>query len=221
MTRLDQNDSCDSATEPAATLRIGDPVPNFRARSTAGPVEMKNFAGRWLVFLSHPADFTPVCTSEFIAFAKASGKFAEIGCDLMALSVDSLYAHFAWVRMIRDQFGVEVRFPIVEDPTLVIGRAFGMVAPGAHDAAAVRTVFVIDPDQVVRAMVCYPVEIGRSVDEILRLVTALQAADAKKALAPEGWQPGDPLYCQPEPTLDQVFAAKDASRWFLKEQGDD
>ena len=221
MTGFDQNDSCDSATATATTLRIGDPVPNFRARSTAGPVEMKDYAGRWLVFLSHPADFTPVCTSEFIAFAKSAEKFAAIDCDLMALSVDSLYSHFAWVRMIRDQFGVEVRFPIVEDPTLVIGQAFGMVAPGAHDAAAVRTVFVIDPHQVVRAMVSYPVEIGRSVDEILRLVTAMQAADKNKALAPEGWQPGNPLYCQPEPTLDQVFAAKDASRWFLKEQCDD
>ena len=180
---------------------------------------MKQFRGRWLVLFSHPADFTPVCTSEFIAFAKAEEWFAERDCALMALSVDSLYAHFAWVRTIKDRFGVEVRFPIVEDPTLVIGRAYGMVAENAHDASAVRTVFIIDPHGVIRAMSCYPVEIGRSVDEILRTLVALQAVDAANALAPEGWVPGEPLYAMPEPTLDKVFSAEDASSWFLKEGG--
>ncbi|AIT80217.1 peroxiredoxin [Novosphingobium pentaromativorans] len=199
-------------------LRIGDTVPNFTARTTAGPVAMKDFAGRWLVFFSHPADFTPVCTSEFVAFARAADRFAAMDCALMALSVDSLYAHFAWVRAIRDRYGEEVRFPIVEDPTLVIGRAYGMVAQDAHDAGAVRTVFVIDPAQVVRAMICYPVEIGRSVEEILRIVAALQAADREQALPPEGWMPGQPLLAQPEPTLDSVLAADDPMGWFLQER---
>ena len=180
---------------------------------------MKDFAGRWLVFFSHPADFTPVCTSEFVAFAQAAQRFDSLDCALMALSIDSLYAHFAWVRAIRDHYGVEVRFPIVEDPTLVIGRAYGMVSREAGDAGAVRTVFVIDPAQVVRAIVSYPVEIGRSVDEIVRIVTALQAADAGKGLPPEGWQPGDALFAHPEPTLDSVLAAENPVRWFLKEQG--
>lgn len=197
-------------------LRIGDSAPNFSARSTAGPVEMADFRGRWLVLFSHPADFTPICTSEFIAFARAAERFAERDCALMALSVDSLYAHFAWVRMIRDQFGVEVRFPIVEDPTLVIGRAYGMVADEANDASAARTVFVIDPEGVIRATSCYPVEIGRSVDEILRTLAALQAVDAEHALAPEGWAPGDPLVAAPEPTLESVFASTKPMDWFLK-----
>lgn len=200
-------------------LRIGDAAPSFRARSTTGPIEMKDFAGRWLVFFSHPADFTPVCTSEFVAFAQAAPRFDSLDCALMALSIDSLYAHFAWVRAIRDHYGVEVRFPIVEDPTLVIGRAYGMVSREAGDAGAVRTVFVIDPAQVVRAIVSYPVEIGRSVDEIVRIVTALQAADAGKGLPPEGWQPGDALFAHPEPTLDSVLSAENPVRWFLKEQG--
>lgn len=199
-------------------LRIGDKAPAFTARSTAGPVEMKGFAGRWLVFFSHPADFTPVCTSEFVAFARASQRFEALDCALMALSVDSLYSHFAWVRAIRDHYGVEVRYPIVEDPTLVIGRAYGMVANQAGDAGAVRTVFVIDPEQTVRAMISYPVEIGRNVEEILRVVAALQAADGGKGLPPEGWQPGDALFAHPEPSLDTVFAEDNAVRWFLREQ---
>ena len=202
------------------SLRIGDTAPNFQARSTAGPLSMSDYQGRWMVFFSHPADFTPVCTSEFVAFAKAAPKFEALNCQLVALSVDSLYSHFAWVRAIYDQFGVEVRFPIVEDPTLVIGRAYGMVAHDADDATAIRTVFVIDPAQVVRAMVSYPVEIGRSVNEVLRIVAALQVADEGQGLPPEGWNPGDVLYERPAPTLDRVFASKDASSWFLKEQND-
>ncbi len=198
-------------------LRIGDRVPAFTARSTQGTVAMKDFEGRWLAFFSHPADFTPVCTSEFVGFARAADRFAALGCDLMALSVDSLYAHFAWVRAIRDHYGITVGFPIIEDPTLVIGRAYGMVANEAHDAGAVRTAFIIDPDQIVRAIVTYPVEIGRSVEEILRIVAALQEADAGKGLPPEGWQPGDPLFAHPEPTLDSVLAAGDPVGWFLKE----
>ena len=200
-----------------ASLRIGDRAPNFHARSTTGPVEMAAYAGRWLVFFSHPADFTPVCTSEFVAFAKASESFEMLDCDLLALSVDSLYSHFAWVRAIRDRFDVEVRFPIVEDPTLIVGQAYGMVAPDAHDAGAVRSVFVIDPKQVVRAIVTYPVEIGRSIEEILRLVAALQAADAASGFPPEGWHPGQPLLQRPTPTLDSVFSADEPTRWFLDE----
>ena len=204
----------------APVLRIGDAVPDFEARSTAGPVRMHDYRGRWLVLFSHPADFTPVCTSEFVGFARAADRFAALDCALMALSVDSLYAHLAWVRAIRDHYGIEVRFPIVEDPTLVIGRAYGMVAENARDASTARAVFVIDPRGIIRAMSCYPVEIGRSVEEVLRTVAALQAADAGPGLAPEGWLPGAPLLELPEPTLDQVFAAANPVGWFLKEKRD-
>ncbi|MCJ2185039.1 peroxiredoxin [Novosphingobium sp. 1949] len=201
----------------SAALRIGDAAPAFTARSTQGPVSLRDYAGRWLVFFSHPADFTPVCTSEFVAFARAEAEFAARDCAILALSVDSLFSHFAWVRAIRDHYDVEVRFPIVEDPTMVIGRAYGMVAPDAPDAGAVRTVFVIDPAQTIRAIVAYPVEVGRSVAEIVRLVTALQVADAGKGLPPEGWQVGDALFEPPEPTLESVLDAADPAGWFLKE----
>lgn len=211
----------DETARPCQGLLIGDSAPGFRARSTTGPVAMSDFRGRWLVFFSHPADFTPVCTSEFVAFARASERFAQMNCALMGLSVDSLYSHFAWVRMIRDRFGVEVRFPIVEDPTLVIGKAYGMVGVQSLDANPVRTLFVIDPDQVIRATICYPVEVGRSVAEVERIVAALQAADAAKGLAPEGWQPGNALYESPRPGLDEVFSADDPTQWFLSESHDD
>ncbi len=200
-------------------LRIGDLAPDFEARSTVGPVRLSSFRGRWLVLFSHPADFTPVCTTEFVALAHEMATFEARNCALMAMSVDSLFSHFAWVRMIRDRFGVEVRFPIVEDPTLVIGRAYGMVSACDNDSAAVRTTFVIDPAGVIRAMTCYPANLGRSIPEILRILAGLQVVDAHGALAPANWQPADPLLEAPAHDLDEVFAASDATGWFLRDMG--
>jgi peroxiredoxin (alkyl hydroperoxide reductase subunit C) len=137
----------------------------------------------------------------------------------MALSVDSLFSHFAWLRMIRDRFGIEVRFPIVEDPTLVIGRAFGMVSAADNDSATVRTTFFIDPQGVIRAMNCYPANLGRSVPEMLRILDGLQAIDAQGALAPANWQPGEPMLAVPSHNLDEVYAAADNTGWFLRDSG--
>jgi peroxiredoxin (alkyl hydroperoxide reductase subunit C) len=205
-----------SSLPACAGLRIGDLAPDFEARSTTGPVRLAAYRGRWLVLFSHPADFTPVCTTEFVALAREAEAFAKRDCALMALSVDSLFAHFAWLRMIRDRFGVEVRFPIIEDPTLVIGRAFGMVGAQDHDSAAVRTTFFIDPRGVIRAMTCYPANLGRSIPEMLRILDGLQAVDARGALAPANWQPGDPLLDSPSHDLDAVFDAEEATAWFLR-----
>jgi peroxiredoxin (alkyl hydroperoxide reductase subunit C) len=204
---------------PCAGLRIGDFAPDFEARSTIGPVRLSSFRGRWLVLFSHPSDFTPVCTTEFVALAREAEAFAARDCALMALSVDSLYSHFAWLRMIRDRFGLEVRFPIIEDPTLVIGRAFGMVSAQDSDSATVRTTFFIDPRGVIRAMTCYPANLGRSTPEMLRILDGLQAIDAGGALAPANWQPGEPLLTPPTQSLDDVFAATDATGWFLRHEG--
>lgn len=209
-----------SRSAAAPCVHIGRKAPDFSARSTIGPVSSTDYRGRWLILFSHPGDFTPVCTSEFVALARAADRFEALGCSLMALSVDSLYAHLAWVRAIRDHFGVEVRFPIVEDPTLVIGRAYGMVASDAPDASAMRTTFFIDPEGTVRATTCYPVMIGRSVEEMLRTLAALQATDKAGGLAPEGWQPGDPLLREPDPTLGSVFSADNPVSWFMTENRD-
>lgn len=202
---------------PCAGLRIGDFAPDFEARSTIGPVRLSTYRGRWLVLFSHPADFTPVCTTEFVALAHEAPAFKARDCELMALSVDSLFSHFAWLRMIRDRFGIEVRFPIVEDPTLVIGRAFGMVSAQDSDSATVRTTFFIDPKGVIRAMTCYPANLGRSVPEMLRILDGLQGIDAHGALAPANWQKGDPLLAPPTHDLDEVFAAPDLTGWFLRD----
>lgn len=200
-----------------AGLRIGDMAPDFEARSTIGPIRLSDYRERWLILFSHPADFTPVCTTEFVELARRAEEFEARECALMALSVDSLFSHFAWLRIIRDRFDVEVRFPIVEDPTLVIGRAFGMVAPKDNDSATVRTTFFIDPTGIIRAMTCYPANMGRSIPEMVRMLDALQAIDAQDALAPANWHPGEPLLRSPTQDLDEVFAAKDSTDWFLRE----
>jgi len=198
-------------------LRIGDTPPDFEARSTTGPVKLSSYRGRWLILFSHPADFTPVCTTEFVELSKEAKAFEKRDCALMALSVDSLFSHFAWLRLIKERFDVEVRFPIVEDPTLVIGRAFGMVAPNDNDSATVRTTFFIDPHGVIRAMTCYPANVGRSIPEMLRTLDALQAIDAKGGLAPANWAKGSALLQAPTTDLDEVYSASDETSWFLRD----
>lgn len=206
---------------PAAlrALRINDAAPDFTARTTQGERRLSDYRGRWLILFSHPADFTPVCTSEFIALARQADAFADLNCDLMALSVDSLYSHLAWVKDIYSRFGVKVTFPIIEDPSMAIGHAFGMVDAGSSDSATVRATFVIDPRGVVRAISWYPMNIGRSVDELLRLVTALQAADREEASTPAGWSPGEPLLEPAATTLDQAIAdGEGGGAWYFRER---
>ncbi|MDP4002687.1 peroxiredoxin [Methylobacterium sp. NEAU K] len=196
---------------------IGDAAPNFRARTTMGARTLAAYRGRWLVFFSHPADFTPVCTSEFVAFARAHEAFQALDCDLLALSVDSLTSHLAWQHSIEQRFGVRVPFPIVEDPAMGIARAYGMLPAEATSSATVRTTFVIDPEGIVRALIAYPLTVGRSVAEILRLVKALQASDAADISTPEGWQPGEPVLANPPLTSDEVGAC--GADWYYRLEG--
>ena len=207
-----------SGTGPSvgAALRIGDPVPDFTARTTQGMVRLSSFRGRWLVFFSHPADFTPVCTSEFMAIAAAADRFAALDCSLLGHSIDSLFSHLAWIRAINDDLGVRVPFPIVEDPTLEIARAFGMVPADVNNAASVRAVYFIDPDGVLQAMMVYPVSVGRSVEEMLRTLAALQATWAGPLMTPAEWHPGDALLSPPEFTADAVLASDGATSWFYR-----
>lgn len=197
----------------SGALRIGDRAPDFEARSTHGPVKLSDYRGRWLIFFSHPADFTPVCTTEFVALARHRERFEAMDCALLGLSVDSLYAHLAWVRAIEDRFAVEISFPIVEDPSMTVGHAFGMIDEHAADSAAMRTSYFIDPKGIIRATTCYPHNVGRSVDEMIRLLAALQLTDEKSVLTPEGWQPGDDVLEIPP------LSAKEISReddWFCR-----
>lgn len=186
------------------SARIDDIAPDFEARSTQGMVRMSDFRGRWLVFFSHPADFTPVCTSEFLAFQNASQRFADLDADLLGLSVDSLYAHIAWVKDIEARFDTRISFPIIEDISMSVARLYGMIHDASATTAAVRSVFFIDPDGYVRAMIHYPMNVGRSVDEILRVLTALQEADRNLVATPEGWVPGNRTVLPPP--VDQAEA---------------
>lgn len=212
------NPASASSAPSGVSLRIGDKAPDFAARSTAGQVRLADFRRRWLILFSHPADFTPVCTTEFVALAKAEEEFTRRDCALMALSVDSLFSHFAWLRMIRDHLGVEVRFPIIEDPTMVIARAYGMIGTQDADSASVRSTFFIDPTGTIRAQTCYPANVGRSITELLRTLDALQAVD-KGNLAPADWKPGEELLSPPSVKLDDVYGAENATGWFLKGSG--
>lgn len=171
--------------------RLNEPAPQFEAKTTQGNVKLSDFKGKWVVLFSHPADFTPVCTTELIAFAKKKPEFEKLNTQLIGLSVDSVYSHLAWIRNMQEKFDVRIDYPLIADLDMKVARAYGMIHAGSSDTATVRCVFVIDPDQKVRAMVYYPMTNGRSVDEILRIVQALQT-NAKHAVAtPEGWKPGD------------------------------
>jgi peroxiredoxin (alkyl hydroperoxide reductase subunit C) len=184
--------------------RLNEPAPAFEADTTHGRRSLGDYKDRWLVLFSHPSDFTPVCTTEFIAFAKANAQFAEIGCDLLGLSIDSVFSHIAWARSIETDFGVEIPFPIIADLSMAVATAYGMIQPGASSTEAVRAVFIIDPKGILRAMLYYPMSAGRSIPEILRLVQAMQLGDEHGVVTPEGWNPGDAVISKPPRTLQEA-----------------
>ncbi len=185
---------------------INEPAPEFDARTTHGQKSLGDYHGRWLILFSHPADFTPVCTTEFIAFAKAYDDFQKLGCDLLGLAVDSNYSHLAWVANIKEKFGVDIPFPIIEDVSMKVAHSYGMIQQGASDTSTVRATFVIDPEGVVRAMIYYPMTNGRSIKEMLRLLAALQTSDEHAVATPEGWQPGDSVIVPPPATVAEAEA---------------
>ena len=189
-----------------ALPRLNEPAPAFETETTHGVKTLEDYRGKWLVLFSHPADFTPVCTTEFMAFAKRHAQFQALNCELLGLSIDSTFSHVAWVRNIKEKFGVEVKFPIIADLSMRVAKAYGMIHPGAADTSAVRATFVIDPEGVLRAMVYYPMSNGRSVDEFLRLVKALQTSDQHKVATPEAWQPGDKVIVPPPASVDEAAA---------------
>ena len=182
-----------AAQLPVGLPRMNEPAPEFTALTTHGVKSLSDYKGKWLVLFSHPADFTPVCTTEFTAFARRADDFAALNTELLGLSIDSHYAHIAWVRSIKASFGVDISFPIIADLDMKVAQAYGMIMPGASDTQAVRATFVIDPEGKLRAMIYYPMTNGRSVDEIHRLIVALQTSAEHKVATPENWHPGQPV----------------------------
>ncbi|MHB8809600.1 MAG: peroxiredoxin [Desulfobulbaceae bacterium] len=184
--------------------RIGERAPSFKAVTTQGEINFpEQYAGSWVILFSHPADFTPVCTSEFMTFATREEQFAQANCKLVGLSVDGLYSHIAWLRAIKEKIeyrgmkNVEVKFPLIEDITMEVARKYGMIQPGESSTKAVRAVFVIDPKGIIRTIIYYPLSLGRNFDELYRVVIALQAADAFGVATPADWQPGDDVIVPP------------------------
>jgi peroxiredoxin (alkyl hydroperoxide reductase subunit C) len=191
----------DTETRDYRLPRLNEPAPDFQAKTTHGVKKLEDYKGKWLVLFSHPADFTPVCTTEFIAFAKAYPEFQKLNCELLGLSIDSHYAHIAWVRNIKEKFGVEIPFPIIEDLSMRVAHAYGMIQPGASDTSAVRATFIIDDKGMLRAMVYYPMSNGRSIAEFVRLVQAMQTSEKHGVATPEGWRPGDKVIVPPPQTV--------------------
>ena len=183
---------------------IGEKAPSFKAESTQGPINFpEDFKGKWVIFFSHPADFTPVCTTEFMTFASMQPEFEKLNCALLGLSIDSTYSHIAWLRTIKEKIefkgmkDVEVTFPVISDLTMEVAKAFGMLQPAASSTQAVRAVFIIDPDAVVRGVLYYPLSNGRNMQEIKRLLVAMQISDKAKVATPANWQPGEDVIIPP------------------------
>jgi peroxiredoxin (alkyl hydroperoxide reductase subunit C) len=190
--------------EKKPLLSLGEVVPDFEAVTTHGKIRLSDFKGKWVILFSHPADFTPVCTTEFVAFAQIYPELAKRNVQLIGLSIDSVYSHIAWVRTIKEKFGVTIPFPIIADLDMKVANLFGMIHPKQSTTAAVRCVFVIDPEMKLRAMIYYPLNVGRNMDEILRLIDALQTADKYKVALPANWRPGDPVIVPPPTTQEDA-----------------
>lgn len=204
-------------------LSLGMQAPDFTATTTFGPLRLSDYKGKWVVLFSHPGDFTPVCTTEFIAFAQAEPQFAEQNAQLLGLSIDSNPSHLAWVYAIYLTTGVEIPFPVIADRTGEIARLYGMIAPDVSNQETVRNVFLIDPQQKIRAILIYPLTNGRSIPEILRLLTALQTTDKYKVVTPANWQPGQPVLVPPPQTYEGLLSRQNDPKaqgltckdWFL------
>jgi peroxiredoxin (alkyl hydroperoxide reductase subunit C) len=199
---------------------IGDPAPEFDAVTTQGNIHFpQDYKGKWVILFSHPADFTPVCTTEFMTFASMMDDFKALNTELVGLSVDSLYAHIAWLRKIKElewkQFkNIEVTFPLIEDIKMDVARKYGMIQPGQSSTQAVRAVFVVDPNGIIRTILYYPLSMGRNFDEIKRIILALQKADTDKVATPADWRPGDDTIV---PTAGSCGTAKER----MESQSDD
>jgi peroxiredoxin (alkyl hydroperoxide reductase subunit C) len=166
---------------------IGDKFPSMEIKTTHGPMKLpEDLTGKWFVLFSHPADYTPVCTTEFVAFAKRNDQFSELNCKLIGLSIDQIFSHIKWVEWIQEKLSVEIPFPIIADDTGKIGSSLGMIHPG-KGATTVRAVFVVDDKGIIRLILYYPQEIGRNMDEIVRVVKILQMADKEKVAVPANW----------------------------------
>lgn len=207
--------------------RIMEPAPDFEAKSTQGIIRLSDYTseGKWVLLFSHPADFTPVCSTEFIEFARSYDAFQKIGVQLIGVSIDSVYSHIAWVRELEQLGGIPIKFPVIADLDQKVSSAYGLVHDSASDTATVRAVFAIDPKGNVRALIYYPMQIGRNIDEIFRVFQALQTADANGVSCPANWRPGQQVIVPAPATVEDAAkrtsgtgAGLDVQSWYLSKK---
>ena len=207
------------AHQPVSLPRLNEPAPAFEAVTTHGTIRLSDYGGSWLILFSHPADFTPVCTTEFVAFAEIYSELQKRGVELLGLSIDSVYSHIAWMRNIEEKTGVQIPFPVIADLNKEVASLYGMVMPGESKSETVRCVFIIDPKGVLRAMIYYPMSLGRNVQEILRVIDALQIADRHQIATPANWKPGDkvivPAPKTTEGAQERMRSGYEVTDWYL------
>ncbi|HXR96625.1 MAG TPA: peroxiredoxin [Terriglobales bacterium] len=212
-----------SADNSGSLPRINEAAPDFETKSTHGVIRLSDYKGKWVMLFSHPADFTPVCSTEFMAFARRYAEFQALNVQPIGISIDSVFSHIAWVRSMEETGGVKIPFPVVADLDMKVAQSFGMIHPATSDTAPIRAVFFIDPKQVIRAILYYPQSTGRSVDELLRVFSALQTTDAHGVSTPADWKAGGTVVLPPPQT--QADAEKRVAdtglkvkQWYLAEK---
>jgi peroxiredoxin 2/4 len=204
----------ENISEVTSMPRIGDVAPDFEAVTTKGKLKMSEFAkDKWIVMFSHPADFTPVCTTEMSGFALRKAEFDALNAELLGLSIDSVHAHLAWVMNVKEKTGVYFDFPIIADIDMKVSKLYGMLQPNESETAAVRAVFFIDPSKKIRLIMYYPLNVGRNMDEILRVLDALQVSDEQKVAMPLDWKRGDKVIVPPPKTLADIENRVDDASW--------
>lgn len=206
-------------TQAPGLLRLGSPAPDFTAPTTAGELTLSTWKpDKWVILFSHPADFTPVCTTEFAAFASRQDRFAELNCALLGNSVDGVHSHIAWLQDIEKHFGVQPKFPVIADLSKDVSTKYGMLPDASAGTAPVRAVFFIDPKRILRAIIYYPANVGRNFDEIERVLIALQTADETGLACPADWNPGEPLISPPPSTADAARKRlTETDQWDIKD----
>ena len=196
---------CEEILEVCCCPRLGDQVPDFEADTNQGKIKFSEYnKGSWVVLFSHPADFTPVCTTEFGGFALKQDEFAKRNVKLMGLSIDSVYSHIAWIKEIEALYETKIKFPVIADLGFEVSHMYNMIHPAISEVHAVRVVHIIDPDGILRASMTFPMGVGRNTAEILRMIDAMQVVDKEKVATPEGWQPGDKVIVPPPQTSDEA-----------------
>lgn len=208
--------------EKTETIRLpllGGKAPDFEVATTQGTLRLSDFKGSWLVLFSHPADFTPVCTTEFMAFSEIYDELQKRNTQLLGLSVDSVSSHIAWIRNIEEKMGIKIPFPIIADLNKEVSVLFGMIHPEQSKTETIRCVFIIDPEGIIRTILYYPLTTGRNMQEILRIIDALQTTDEHKVATPANWKLGDPVVVPPPGTAEQaderVKEGYDCKDWYL------